>query len=81
MVNKTIKDGDIAPDPSGTTCLPGHMERFEQREKKRTQEKDCAQAVCMQNVFFFNALSIFDRLGILDHLGHFLPFQTIMDHS
>ena len=27
-------------DSSGTTCLPGHMESFEQGEKKRTQKKD-----------------------------------------
>ena len=36
LSNKTIKDGDIAPDSSGTICLHGQMERFEQIEKKRT---------------------------------------------
>ena len=36
FLNKTIKVGDIAPDSSGTICLHGQMERFEQIEKKRT---------------------------------------------
>ena len=36
MTNKTIKDGDIAPDSSGTICLHGQMERYEQIDKKRT---------------------------------------------
>ena len=38
QTNKTIKDGDIAPDSSGTICLHGQMERFEQIEKKRTMK-------------------------------------------
>ena len=33
------KMGVYHRDSYGTTCLPGHMERFEQKEKKRTQEK------------------------------------------
>ena len=44
MVSKSIitrpsKMGIKHRDSSGTTCPPGHMERFEQREKKRTQKK------------------------------------------
>ena len=37
-------------DPSGTTCVPGHMERFEQREKKISQKKIEPQK---QGVSFF----------------------------
>ena len=46
-----------------------------------------ALAVPIQNVFFSNASSFFDRFGVLDSLGPFCtildhpePFQTILDH-
>ena len=40
-MNKTIKDGDIAPGPlwNNLSTWP-YKERFEQREKKRTQKNN-----------------------------------------
>ena len=39
LKTRPSKMGIYHRDSSGTTCLPDHMERFEQREKKITQNK------------------------------------------
>ena len=40
LTTRPSKMGVYHRDSYGTICLPGHMERFEQKEKKRTQKKD-----------------------------------------
>ena len=76
-------------DSYGTICLPGQMERFEQREKKRNGEDGqafpffdgglCAfgaQAECMQYAIFpMLQVSIFEPFHTA--LGHFKLFWII----